>query len=769
MSDVILKINNDLKLKIVQQDVVLKFFNSITVDGGSGIDTLESYTDLRTYAGTSLVVYVQDFTYTFNSVSYTTLGGLFRRVSTGAENGGTLIDGVFKWARDWDEIHVQPEWWQVGGYDANGVAYTDKNISSAGIYNEADRINSAIQVGGAGSVLVFYKGKTYEMDKNIDIQENQTFLGNGAILKRISTPTSLLTANSSSGAFTVTVASATGFRVGQTILITKTTATHGGIAYDENVGMLNPLRITNVAGNVITLSAALPENVIIGWRLIIKLSIISPNDGASLKLATIKQLNFDGNKTGNPYCIDWRYGASINLSSSEEQTLIDNCYFYESPSETIFSGSCKILNSSYSEINGSLIHFSSNINRASTTVIDKCFGVGSNRGTNALMYHSEALITSSANVTNVRITGCNFEDGDEAVFTTDSYDDFEIAVENNNFKDFKWSFFGGTGGGIGVEKFLKVNNNSFNNCGPIWFDSGTPSQVYDRTGWSHIVINNNTFINTRLQFNQGGILDIENNRFLWDASKVTKYDYSVNTLNGISAFNHIVHFDRVHILNNIFEYPPTYQSITQYGLLLQHANEVRKTSVGVDTEYLYAQDVKVNGNTFAGFKYAICTVPTTSPQNLNLIKQAVGWEYKNNIIYMARSTGAGNGTGIFVDPGVVCEGNTIYTNSAIPCYAGIIVAGVGTSGNAHNRLLGGICINNKVLGCSGATAADIVANADGVRYNVTAIGNMTRDDIFNAVNGYFSANYKLTTANYPQLSALACPAWQYWAENANQY
>jgi|JI6StandDraft_1071083.scaffolds.fasta_scaffold479528_2 hypothetical protein len=31
MSDVILKIDNDLKLKIVQQNVVLKFYNVITV------------------------------------------------------------------------------------------------------------------------------------------------------------------------------------------------------------------------------------------------------------------------------------------------------------------------------------------------------------------------------------------------------------------------------------------------------------------------------------------------------------------------------------------------------------------------------------------------------------------------------------------------------------------------------------------------------------------------------------------------------------------
>lgn len=66
-------------------------------------------------------------------------------------------------------------------------------------------------------------------------------------------------------------------------------------------------------------------------------------------------------------------------------------------------------------------------------------------------------------------------------------------------------------------------------------------------------------------------------------------------------------------------------------------------------------------------------------------------------------------------------------------------------------------------------AADIVANGDAVRYNVTLIGNMTRDDIANATNGYFLNNYKLTTANYPQLSGMTCPQWRYFGEDSGQY
>jgi hypothetical protein len=42
MSDVILKIDSDLKLKIVQQNVVLKFFNSVTVENVINVATLET-------------------------------------------------------------------------------------------------------------------------------------------------------------------------------------------------------------------------------------------------------------------------------------------------------------------------------------------------------------------------------------------------------------------------------------------------------------------------------------------------------------------------------------------------------------------------------------------------------------------------------------------------------------------------------------------------------------------------------------------------------
>lgn len=54
MSDVILKIDNDLKLRIVQQNVVLKFYNVITVTNAFDYDAY--YNSLPPYASDELAI-----------------------------------------------------------------------------------------------------------------------------------------------------------------------------------------------------------------------------------------------------------------------------------------------------------------------------------------------------------------------------------------------------------------------------------------------------------------------------------------------------------------------------------------------------------------------------------------------------------------------------------------------------------------------------------------------------------------------------------------
>lgn len=747
----------------------------ITAEGGGGavepVIILGEYTALR--ALTSYphdVVAVADFTYNGpDGNEYTTLGGIFKRVATGTENGGTIIEATNGdiWEREWDKINGRPEWWEVGGYDINGNNYVSKLTSANGIYNDTDRLKNAAKVV---SNLQLYPNKNYTVDAGVRVV-SETVTGNNATLTRVTTPASLTTTTSSTGAFTVTVADASLYRVGQTIFFVNPGAVNGGQAFDENVGIINNHIITNIntSTNVITFLNALTGNVGIGWKVILNFTLLDFSNQTDNGAVSVKNLNFNGNRAGNNHCYDWRYGDDIAANNTDNKIVIQNCHFKNTVVECIVYGKLHVLDCSFENLGGSFVHVSSSTQNEALVIVQNCHGTTSNQVTNALTGHSEATITSSVNTTHVRIIGCNFRDCDESIVTMDSSDDFDLIMSNNHFKDYKYVIYGGTGAAIKVEKKVKINNNTFDNCGPIYIGSASPSTIYEDTATSHIAINDNTFINSTMKMEHVGYINIVNNNFYWDNSKTPKYDYTTNSLSAQQGFNHFIHFDRLYIQNNVFEYPNVHNANTQYGLMLQHNNIVRKTSAGSDTEYLFAQDVKVNGNTFAGFKYAITTIYSTSPQYANLVKQAVGWEYKNNIIYMSRNTGANNGVGIFVDPGVVCESNTIYTNSTIPCYAGIIVAGVNSTGNAHNRLLGGIAINNKILGCASASVADIIANGDAVRYNVTCVGNQMKDDIFNATNGYFLNNYKLTTANYPQLSGMTCPQWRYFGEDSNQY
>jgi len=121
----------DLELSLTQ-DATTWTVDLSSLDGGSGIDTLADYDALRAYGGSSNVVYVQDFTVTYLSRDYTTIGGFFVKGGSG-ENGATIIDG---WQRVFDGLNFYPDWFEMNGYDETG---TDN-----GILQDNDRTNGAI-------------------------------------------------------------------------------------------------------------------------------------------------------------------------------------------------------------------------------------------------------------------------------------------------------------------------------------------------------------------------------------------------------------------------------------------------------------------------------------------------------------------------------------------------------------------------------------------------------------------------------------------------
>jgi len=114
---------------------------------GIAADTLNSLAALRAYTGFARGIWVQS------------TEGLFFRVSSGTENGGTLIvasNGV-KWKRSGVGSTYYPEMWEVGGYDENGVA--------AGVADKTEQIQAAVNVcaGSGGEVVLRRRFSPYNV------------------------------------------------------------------------------------------------------------------------------------------------------------------------------------------------------------------------------------------------------------------------------------------------------------------------------------------------------------------------------------------------------------------------------------------------------------------------------------------------------------------------------------------------------------------------------------------------------------------------------
>lgn len=730
----------------------------------AAVPSVDNIASIREYSGDSSVINVKDSTYTANGGTYTTVGGVFKRVSTGTENGGTLIvaDNGTKWARDWDGVRAQPEWWTVGGYDANGLPFVSKNVAG-GIYNDTDRINSASGVAGSGGTLVFQPSKIYITDTVVQLNIGQTFEGNNATIKRINAPVITVTANVAAGQTVVPVSSAANLRVGHNLLFVS------GPNFDQGNGYADNYRIASISGNNVTLVNPLSGALTSGWNVMLNFTLVGITHGADNQLWTIKNLNFDGNKANNTYSVDWRIGDSIGASSVTSQGLIENCFFKDTPGENIVYGNVHIKDCRYSNLNGSFLHVSVLNNTGEVIIVEGCSGSGSNKARNSNTGHSEALITSSANTCHIRIDNCTFEDGDEAIITSQNSTDFDVSVSNCYFNNFFSTIFSGTA--AYVQKFLKINNNTFYNCGPLSITGS--STLANKTSQSNITINDNTFVNCRVQCNEAGHVAILNNKFLWNSTLTTKYDYSTNVLNAQQAFFHFIYFDRVHIINNVIELPKAYASHIRTALMLQHNNVVRKTSGGAATEYLYAQDVKIIGNTIANCQVGISTTNTLTPQYVTGVLQAVGWEYTGNNIYMTRDAAGANGYGIFVANGVIAQNNTVYNTATSVAFTAYHVQGVQAVSNAHQRLLGGICVNNRHIGCPGSGYSIIVGSeTTPASHNATCTDNQIRQDVFSGYAGttaYLARNWNTDTTNYTNLSAQSCPAYRDFLEDFGVY
>lgn len=176
----------------------------------------KSYDDLRGGVFKSPVVVKNHFTI-FGGVAYETIGGVFYKVESGSENGGTIIvseDGSI-WERSWDGVNIYANWWGIGGYDINGRIYED-DFEFDGVQFTGCRFKQAASFSSPGSNIILGPSDLYEVAQDIGIKSGVTLIGNNSTIKRLPVQTEL-TQESTIGTNYYYVIDASMFRVGMQV------------------------------------------------------------------------------------------------------------------------------------------------------------------------------------------------------------------------------------------------------------------------------------------------------------------------------------------------------------------------------------------------------------------------------------------------------------------------------------------------------------------------------------------------------------------------
>jgi len=737
---------------------------SIVIQGSGEFDVLDDYDSLRTYVGTASGVVVKNFTYTFNAISYTTIGGVFVRSATGTENGATLIiaDNAIKWKRLWDEVHIIPEWWEVGGYSWNGTVYIDNTSETLGhpdgIFNERDRIESASRICQHG-VIVLKEDKLYD---GIDIfitHYGQKIEGNNAILKRCDAIIADLGVDAAITDTEITLDTIpTGMRVGQYVILLD-----GDGVNDHDTS----LRITNIVGNVITLSSGITANWTVagGGQVLVVPTLMSVGENPIFTSGKIERLTFDGNRDNNTDTQSWLVNSTYVGSagvSTETSVIFDQCNFIETPCENVVTGLPKLINCTYLNLGGSFTHFNSSRSdfKDAYPTVSGCKGVSSNLNDMAKAGHSEALIVFSNNPCNIIIENNRFEDGGNLVLGGLNAIGGRLRMVNNTFSNFvniNYDTFEPSYDDTDlVDGDIHISGNEFITCGDMVFLASTVGTQDFREGFLRyrIHIEGNNFINSRLVFSGCARINISNNNILYEDGKLGFTGFTASPVTGDARYIGAItlgDFDEVKINGNSIVCPETSadHDWLRFGIHLMPTYRVAafvNSGVATPTSYLYAQNVSISDNLIYNFRYGIHTRYESDQSE----SQTVGWKFNNNTIYSGLDLVTyTDGHCMEVPPGALAIGNQLYNVHTGASYCALRVLGVITDGAGNlTRLHGGNASNNWCYGEGISIVVGETAGGTASQYNAIVVGNYHQGamDDSSGGNSYVNGNILIDNA-----------------------
>ncbi len=378
----------------------------------SNIDTVADYAALKFHANLADTVFVDHPRY---------YGLFYRDTSLQTENFGTTIQTISGFRR---RIHrnYSPRFWAIGG------RATDPLIRN--VDREVDAINSAAIAAyeaGGDTVLI---DSIYPIDRSVYLLDGNTYLGtsDSAGFRRIAPPRTVLRDTAQVGDRQILVENNDGFRTYQEINIAA------GFAFDSLAGFVSYRASVapNLGGDSIIWLSGRPIQ-----------RMMYPGDTVSLFFAMmdirfqdidsihLENLVFDGNQAKYQLSADWRVNTTIKLPTTA-LAVIDNCRFYRIPNENMILCGAQVRNCSGRDLNGSATHISCQNNEQFTTLQYNDYLFTNVLG-NALMQHSEAAITFSANVHGLHVSYNTFRQVNEYGLGIFKPDDANNLVTDNLF------------------------------------------------------------------------------------------------------------------------------------------------------------------------------------------------------------------------------------------------------------------------------------------------------------------------------------------------
>lgn len=709
--------------------------------GGAAV-MIPDYDSLRNYGGSATVVIISD----------SRTNGVFYYDETAGENGGTEIGG--NWRRLFDGNTFIPEWWEIGGYNSSGIA--------GGVVNDCDALRSCTQVADSGATISLRKNKVYEIDAEITLKPKQFIRGNGATIKRKTTPVATLTGSESIGSTTWEISDTTGFRVGQKVTITDVSATNSGKGFDENDGVANIHVINAVNANSLSITGGLARSFVSGDKVIVITNMFVMTSGADYDNLIFEHLNIDGNRTGNDETYDWRFNWSATLGTGKNVTF-RACNFYNTPAENITFGSGIVDGCDFRNMNGSGLHISSDGTYVGVKVFN-CTFLNVNEIGNDIMNHSEAAFTFSANSVGAQVNNCRFENGGEAVIGIAGSDDYELQLTDCFARNFN-SIFTQSSSTVTVKvSNYKFTDNTFDNCGDIIINGNSVTKGLTVNKVDFV---GNTFVNGRMYCRNISQGSFEQNNWFYDTTGFTAWTTATS---GQDAYIQFLDFDQITFRNNQVIGPLVNNPRVKNGVLFQHNNVRSKDDTGTNTNYLYAQNIKIIGNTVANFTQGI-TTQASSSRAATSTYQAVGWEIANNQVYVTRNVINGNETmGILAESGVYAHDNVIYMPDTLTTSNSIALICLGPFSDT-SALMGAIVKDNIVYGPTATVQSIRIGNTNNTcNKNIICTGNISSRVVTGiTTKSYLADNLVMASSLLSALTAPAVPLVHDWQEYKNLY